>query len=224
VIASKEQSTAIYLGIGKVLVLMNRGAAYELQLAQLNDELLLASASLESSLISLYALVLDFLASALFVQDKNAFERTLSALWTQKDITRFGEDCIELEKNLEIESRLIDGKCNRETSEKVKTLLNAAKSLDKTATDTRALIEAFQLEQQERDDNAYALSWVSKLPVLDHHADAKSGRAPGTGQWVFGKPEFVGWDRTSKASFLWIHGIRKSYTGSEQPLRAFAVF
>src|SRR6266536_317393 len=34
VIASKEQSAAIYVGIGRVLVLMNRGAAYELQLAQ----------------------------------------------------------------------------------------------------------------------------------------------------------------------------------------------
>jgi hypothetical protein len=224
VIASKEQSTAIYVGIGKVLVLMNRGAAYELQLAQLDDEFLVISASFESSLIELYALLLDFLASALLVQDKNAFERTLLALWTAKDITRFGEYCIEHEKKLEFESRLFDSKSNKETLENVKALLNATKSLEKTATDTRALIEAFRLEEQERVDNACALSWVSKLPILDHHADAKSGRAPGTGQWVFRKPEFVGWDRTSKASFLWIHGIRKSYTGSEQPLGAFTVF
>ena len=223
-IASKEQSTAIYVGIGKVLVLMNRGAAYELQLAQLDDEFLVISASFESSLIELYALLLDFLASALLVQDKNAFERTLLALWTAKDITRFGEYCIEHEKKLEFESRLFDSKSNKETLENVKALLNATKSLEKTATDTRALIEAFRLEEQERVDNACALSWVSKLPILDHHADAKSGRAPGTGQWVFRKPEFVGWDRTSKASFLWIHGIRKSYTGSEQPLGAFTVF
>lgn len=193
---------------------MNRGAAYELQLAQLDEDLLAASGSFEESLIKLYAQLLDFLASALLVQDKNALERTFYALWTPKDITNFGEQCIELETRLDIESGLIDKRGNRETFENVKILLNATKSLEKTVTDTRALLEALRLEEQEKDDNTYALRWVSTLPVLDHHADARDGRAPGTGQWVFRKPEFVGWDRTPKASFLWIHGIRKLYTCS----------
>jgi hypothetical protein len=131
---------------------------------------------------------------------------------------------MEIEKTLDIESGLIDRRRNRETSEDVKTLLNATQSLEKTATDTKALLRALRLEEQEKDDNMYALDWVSELPVLDHHVDAKNGRAPGTGQWVFRKPEFVGWDSTPKASFLWIHGIRKSYTGSELLLRVFAVF
>lgn len=221
VIASKEQNAAIYVGIGRVLVLMNRGAAYELQLAQLDKDLLAASSSFEVSLIKLYARLLDFLASALLVQDKNALERTFYALWTPKDITSFSEQCIDLEKTLDIESGLIDKRGNRETSENVKILLNATKSLEKTATDTKALLEALR---RERDDNTSALGWVSKLPVLDHHADAKNGRAPGTGQWVFRKPEFVGWDSTPKASFLWIHGIRKLYPGSEPPLLILAVF
>jgi hypothetical protein len=77
----------------------------------------------------------------------------------------------------------------------VKILLNATKSLEKTATETRALLEALR---RERDDNTSALGWVSKLPVLDHYADAKNGRAPGTGQWVFRKLEFVGWDGTPR--------------------------
>jgi hypothetical protein len=61
VLASKEQSAAIYVGIGKVLVLMNRGAAYELQLAELDEKLLAASDNFERSLIKLYTGVLDFL-------------------------------------------------------------------------------------------------------------------------------------------------------------------
>ena len=224
VIASKEQNAAIYVGIGRVLVLVNRGAAYELQLAQLDEDLLAASSNFEASLTKLYARLLDFLASALLVQDKNAIERTFYALWTPKDITSFGEQCIDLEKILDIESGLIDKRGNRGTSENVKILLNATKSLEKTATDTGALLKALRLEEQERGDNTDALGWVSKLPVLDHHADAKNGRAPGTGQWVFRKPEFVGWDRTPKASFLWIHGIRKLYTSSKSLLDVLAVF
>lgn len=134
-----------------------------------------ASSNFEASLIKLYARLLDFLASALLVQDKNALERTFYVLWTPKDITSFGEQCIDLEKILDIESGLVDRGGNRETSENVKILLNATKSLEKIAMDTRALLEALR---RERDD---ALGWVSKLPVLDHHADAKNGRAPGTG-------------------------------------------
>ncbi|PMD32025.1 hypothetical protein L207DRAFT_572327 [Hyaloscypha variabilis F] len=207
VIASKEQSAAIYIGIGKVLVLMNRGAAYELQLSQLDENLLAASRNFEASLIKLYAGLLEFLASALLVQDENALERTFHALWTPKDITRFGEHCIELEKALDFESQLIDRGRNKETSENVKMLLNSTKFLEKIITDTQTLLGAFKLEEQEGCDNQDALHWVSKIPVLDHHSDAKSGRAPGTGQWVFEKPEFLGWDRTTNSSFLWIHGI-----------------
>jgi len=211
VIATKEQSAAIYVGIGKVLVLMNRGAAYELQLAQLDEDLLAASRNFEASLIELYARLLDFLASALLVQDGNVLKRTFHALWTPEDITRFGERCIEVEKTLEIESGLIDRRRNREISENMKTLLSATEHFEKIVTDTPALLRALRLEEQERDDNEGALDWVSKLPPFDHHEDAKNGRAPGTGQWVFRKPEFVGWDRSSRASFLWIHGIRKSH-------------
>ena len=208
-ITSKQQRAAIYVGIGKMLFLMSRGAAYECQLAQLDDDIAKTSGNLEASLIKLYVRLLDFLAAALLLQDKNKLGRVVYALWTPGDIMSFSEDCIELESTLDIESRLIERKCNKKMSENVKALFNTTGFLEKMATDTKALLLALRVEEQEIKDNADALDWVSKLPVWDHHADAKAGRALGTGQWVFRKPEFIKWDESSKASFLWIHGIRK---------------
>jgi hypothetical protein len=216
VTASSEQSAAIYVGIGKALFLINRGAAYELQLAHTEDAPSYALSNIEETLTKLYARLLDFLASALLVQDGNSLRRAFNALCTPQDILSFSEDCLELERTLEVESRLIESRCNQKVAENVMKLLNAASSLENIATDTKGLLDALRLEQleerrlqQEKQDNVEALSWVSSLPILDHHIDAKNDRAPGTGQWVFKKPEFSGWQTSPGACFLWIHGIRE---------------
>jgi hypothetical protein len=211
VTASSEQNAAIYVGIGKVLFLINRGAAYELQLAHMKDEPLYALSNVEESLTKLYARLLDFLASALLVQDKNTLGRAFHALCTPQDIISFSEDCLELESTLELESRLIESRCNKKVAENMEKLLIAAKSLENLTTDTKFLLDALRRLEQEKQDNMDALRWVSSLPVLDHHIDAKNGRAPGTGQWVFKKPEFSGWERSPGACFLWIHGIRELF-------------
>ena len=209
-LAANEQNAAIYVGIGKVLFLMNRGTAYELQLAQLDGEHPNTLENLELFLIKLYTRLLDFLASALLVQEKNVLERVFRALWTPSDIMSFSEDCIELEKTLDIESRLADRGYNTRAEENIKALVQATEHLEKMATDTKALLVALRLEVQEVQDNSDTLDWVSTLPVLDHHADAKVGRAPGTGQWVFRKSQFIKWNQSTQPSFLWIHGIRMS--------------
>jgi hypothetical protein len=94
---------------------MNRGAAYELQLGNLQVR---SSANIlsnfEDSLVKLYKCLLDFLATALLVKEKKSFQRALYALWTPQDVSSFSEDCIKLEATLETESRLVESQCNRE--------------------------------------------------------------------------------------------------------------
>jgi hypothetical protein len=206
------------VGIEKVLFLLNRGAAYEFLLAHLRGHLSAETlANFEEALVQLYKCLLDFLAVALVVRDKNAFKRAFYAFWSPQDISSFCENCLELEKTLEIESKLVESQSNRETAESIERILKASDCLEDMITDTKSLVQALRSEikeqhrrEQEERENEEALSWVSSIPILDHHEDAREGRTPDTGQWVFTKPEFLNWETASSSSLLWIHGIRKS--------------
>jgi hypothetical protein len=215
--ASNEQTRALYVGIEKTLVLMNRGSAYEVQiLYALQRSDAIHYSFFEDTLVKLYEHLLNFLASALLVQQRSSFGKAFHAFWKPEDILLFGEHSIELESTLEAESRILDSILNREQGDHVKQLLEASECLEAVASDTKTLLEALRRESQDqrRKDqeaqvNSEALAWLSDIPVYDHHKFAKEGRTPNTGQWVFKKREFKQWRNTRESALLWIHGIRK---------------
>lgn len=216
VTASSEQNGAIYMGIEKILFLMNRGAAYEVLLAHLYGRLpVKILGNFEDSLLKLYEHLLDFLASALLTQKKNTIQRAFHALWTLKDFKSFSKNCQEIKKSLEIESRILESQCNRKAAEHIETILKASDCLERAITNTQSLINALREEIQEQrrreeeKENLAALHWVSSIPILDHHNNAKVGRTPDTGQWVFRKCEFSQWEQSQNPCLLWIHGIRE---------------
>jgi hypothetical protein len=180
---------------------MNRGAAYEVSLAHLYDTLPSdALCNFERSLVNLYEHLLNFLGSALAVQEKNVLRRAFSV---------FSEGCLKLEQTLDTESRLVESHRNKEAAEKIETILKCSEYLEKKITDTQSLIDALRVELKEEKENQEALDWVSSIPVLDHHINAKEGRTAETGQWVFGKHEFSKWEKSQAPCLLWIHGIRE---------------
>jgi hypothetical protein len=170
----------------------------------------------EEALVKLYTCLLGFLATALVVRDKSSFKRAFYAFWTPEDVSLFSENCLELEKTLEIESRLVESQCNREIADNIETILKASDCLEEVIADTKTLVQALRgeikeqhLREREEKENLEALDWVSSIPILDHHNNAKEGRTPDTGRWVFSKPEFLNWESCSGSSLLWIHGIRE---------------
>jgi hypothetical protein len=199
---------------------MNRGAAYEVSLAHLYDSLPSdALRNFEGSLVNLYEHLLNFLGSALAVQEKNVLRRAFSALWTAQDATSFSEGCLKLEQTLDFESRLVESHRNKEAAEKIEAILKSSEYLEKKITDTQSLIDALRVELKEEMENQEALHWVSSIPVLDHHINAKEGRTAETGQLVFGKHEFSKWEKSQAPCLLWIHGIREfPYSRSQTPL------
>ncbi|KAJ7576378.1 hypothetical protein C8J56DRAFT_800037 [Mycena floridula] len=50
------------------------------------------------------------------------------------------------------------------------------------------------------------LEWISKLDFQATQIETFAKHAPGTGDWFFKKPEFVGW-RDGKTKFLWCPGL-----------------
>ncbi|KAE9376374.1 hypothetical protein N431DRAFT_479659 [Stipitochalara longipes BDJ] len=208
---SSEQNGAIYAGIENILFIMNCGAAYEVSLAALYDSLPSdVLRNFERSLVNLYEHLLKFLGSALAFQEKNVLRRAFSALWTVQDATSFSEGCLKLEQKLDTESKLLESHRNKEVAEKIDAILKSSDYLEQKitdSTDTQSLIDALRVELKEEMENQEALNWVSSIPVLDHHINAKEGRAAETGQWVFGKHEFSKWEKSQAPCLLWIHGI-----------------
>jgi len=199
---------------------MNRGAAYEVSLAQLYGSLPSdALCNFERALVNLYEHLLNFLGSALAVQEKNVLRRAFSALWTAQEATSFSEGCLKLEQTLELESRLLESHRNEEAAERIEAILRSTEYLENKITDTQSLIDALRLELKEEKENQEALDWVSNIPVLDHHINAKEGRTAETGQWVFEKLEFSKWEKSLAPCLLWIHGIREFlYSRFQTPL------
>lgn len=51
------------------------------------------------------------------------------------------------------------------------------------------------------------LRWLSTVPYREHHAALYGDILPGTGNWLFRKPEYQRWQQSSDSSILWLHGI-----------------
>lgn len=59
----------------------------------------------------------------------------------------------------------------------------------------------------EATKRAEIMRWLSSEPYIQHHAQAKVGVLPGTGQWLLSDPLFKRWKNESASSILWLHGI-----------------
>ena len=51
------------------------------------------------------------------------------------------------------------------------------------------------------------LRWLSPIPYMQHHIQAKSDVLPGTGQWLLHDPRLLDWQNSRSSSVLWLHGI-----------------
>ncbi|KAL7273230.1 hypothetical protein RUND412_003934, partial [Rhizina undulata] len=56
------------------------------------------------------------------------------------------------------------------------------------------------------DERYEILTWLSKVDYEQHHKFISSARQDNTGNWLFEKPDFIAW-RKSTSSIFWLHGI-----------------
>ena len=52
------------------------------------------------------------------------------------------------------------------------------------------------------------LQWASSIPFKQHHREVRKDILSGTGEWLFKKPQFIEWRKSSAPSLLWVHGTR----------------
>lgn len=51
------------------------------------------------------------------------------------------------------------------------------------------------------------LLWLSTVRYREHHEATNRDVLPGTGDWLFRRPEYIRWQESSSSSILWLHGI-----------------
>jgi hypothetical protein len=67
-----------------------------------------------------------------------------------------------------------------------------------------------QLDQRSSRSRLFdVLNWLKARDPSAHHLRARKAHTPGTGQWLFGAPEFKSWV-SGRCSWLWISGLAGS--------------
>ena len=172
--------------------------------------------SLESALVKIYALILQFLSKAIRQFDKNTASRALHAFWCFDDVADFEKKCQAQEEQVEIGAETCERFCNRtaraegvRSVEELKQMLEEMKEQNQllVQVDTRVTTLWNRSSENERSQ---ILCWTSDIPYRDHHELARTGRTIGTGEWLLKHSQFQEWHSSNESMILWLHGIRKS--------------
>lgn len=203
-VSDQEQLGAIFIGVNKIAYVLNRCGIYS-QLYLEGSHMGAVQLNLENALSELYTLILQFLANALRLTEKNAAYRALSAFWKPEDIIEFEGKSNAIESRIEIEAhnydRLVDRQARYDTSKDLESL--------KGSMDLLNLRTENIWIQQENEKQGMILRWVSSIPHLDHHDTAVQGRSEDTGAWISNHEEYKVWETSKSSKILWLHGIRK---------------
>ena len=68
-------------------------------------------------------------------------------------------------------------------------------------------IGAELLKHDKNDNRRSILKWLSDFKHWERHEFLKGNRAPNTGTWVLGLPEFEKWEGNDSSHLLVCHGI-----------------
>jgi hypothetical protein len=215
-ISGKEQMGALFLGLSKVLYLIDRCKIYEIlyiNRPQPKDPgEILAFNNLTAALVELYAIILMFLAKSNGFLGKSTAQRSLSAFLNPADVVELEKKCSSSEQRVETEAGNCERYCRHNAqSEQAQTLMKLLKELEGqryhiSGIDGKldTLSSAVKSEQQNK-----ILSWASEIQFEKIHNLAKDGRTADTGNWLLEHKEFQRWCTSDQSKILWLHGIRK---------------
>ena len=185
----------------------------------------LTRTNFESSLIDLHGLILQFLARAILMYQKNTLTRAFVAFWKPEEVANFEADCDKICKRVEIDATNCDRSLSRlerenaaQSTKTIQKLLTELKELQHVKDSIENIESRIVMlwNRSMEDKQAEILEWTSKVPYVDNHMVASKGRIEGTGEWIFHHAQYQEWRTSHQSMILWLHGIRKSYSISDE--------
>ena len=210
-VAESQQMGALLTGVEKMTSLIGRCQIYEalyLEKEQMEQEQWeQAGISLTSALVTLYATMLSFLASAI-QDDQGAITRTLRAILNPAKIIGFLEKCQTLEGDVAREVDNCEHIFRASSKEHIQQLEQILNDLQTPILriDSRVAALCEQLDSSER---LKILDWISGIPYEEDHSFARQGRTSGTGKWLLRHEKYREWRGSSASMILWLHGDRE---------------
>lgn len=207
---------ALLTGVEKISSLISRCQIYEaLYLTREqsgNEDWKLATMNLTSALMTLYATMLGFLASAIRAYNQSVIGRVVSAILNPAKMSGFLETFQALENSVvtdvdnceRIHSRRIQA-VSEEQTQMLKEIL-AGLETPILRIDSRVADLCEKLKSSERGS---ILKWISGIPYKENHFFACQDRTSGTGEWLLRHEKYREWRTSSASMILWLHGDRK---------------
>jgi len=216
---------ALLEGLKTALYTMNRLKVYMDYVRDL--PVALTRTNFESSLTELHALILQFLARAILIYQKNTLTRAFDAFWKPEQVAKFEDDCDRIGKRVETDATNCDrslSRLERENTAQSTEILQKLQTELKELQHVKDSIEKIESRivmlwnSSVEDKQAEILEWTSKVPYLDNHLAAGKGRIEGTGEWIFHHARYQEWITSHQSMILWLHGIRTSYSVSDDKI------
>ena len=94
----------------------------------------------------------------------------------------------------------------RERSENLRGILqDLQRPINRMEQDIQALHDGLTIAGRGK-----MLQWISPIPYMQHHSQAKKDVLLGTGKWFMKNEEVLRWLSSSSSSIMWLHGIAGS--------------
>ena len=94
----------------------------------------------------------------------------------------------------------------RENFKNLKDILqDLQRPLNRIEQDFHTLHDGLTIAERSR-----ILQWISPIPYMQHHKQARKDVLAGTGAWFLKKEKLLGWLSSSSSSIMWLHGIAGS--------------
>ena len=93
-----------------------------------------------------------------------------------------------------------------EKSEDLRGILqDLQRPIDRMEQEIQALHDGLTIAERGK-----MLQWISPIPYMQHHIQAKKDVLAGTGAWFLKDKNLLGWLSSSSSSITWLHGIAGS--------------
>ena len=209
---------ALLTGVEKMMSLIGRCQIYEalyLRKEQSGqEEWNHAVKRLTSSLVTLYVIMLKFLAGAIRAYNRGTINRTLHAILNPAEVIGFLGKCESLEIDV---ARDVDN-CERIHTDQIQTSSEEqVQKLKQILVDLQTPIlridsrVATLCERLNSSERLSILEWISSIRYEENHFFARQGRTSGTGNWLLRHQRFCDWRFSSASMILWLHGDREFY-------------
>ena len=163
---------------------------------------------LSAAMISLYTVVLRFLAKAFRAFSKSGIGRAQSATFNPGMFEGLTEQLQVLDAEVVAATANCKEACNQNAQRDMGKLFKILEDLEGPIQRIDLRVEVL-LQNVGSRRRTEILQWISAIPYEDNHNTAYTGHTSGTGEWLLRHNTYTKWRTSNTCNILWLYGIRK---------------